>query len=249
MSSIKRRRVVIIPARMASTRLPGKPLADICGRPMIEWVYRRTASARGIDSVLVATPDVEIAEAVAAFGGTAVMTSDEHRSGTDRVAEAAAGLEDVDIVVNVQGDEPMIMPEAVESLIAPLEAAEAPDITSLMREITAEEAADPNLVKVVVDLSGRALYFSRSMIPYLRNKVPELKIWGHVGIYAYTVRTIRAFSRLQPTPLETAESLEQLRAIENGWRIRMVETSFTPIGVDTAADLDKVRKLFASELY
>jgi 3-deoxy-manno-octulosonate cytidylyltransferase (CMP-KDO synthetase) len=244
--SSSRRRVVIIPARMASTRLPGKPLADICGRTMIEWVYRRAASARGVDAVMVATPDVEIAEAVLGFGGRAVMTSDEHRSGTDRVAEAAAELEDEDIVVNVQGDEPMITPEAVESLIPPLESSDAPDITSLMRAVTPDEAADPNLVKVVVDLGCRALYFSRSMIPYLRNDVPGLRIWGHVGIYAYTVRALRAFSRLEPTPLETAESLEQLRAVENGWDIRMVETSFKPIGVDTEADLERVRRLFAS---
>jgi len=242
-----RRRVVIIPARMASTRLPGKPLADICGKPMIEWVYRKSASARGIDDVLVATPDAEIAEAVSAFGGRAVMTSSEHRSGTDRVAEVADDLDDEDIVVNVQGDEPMITPESIESLIPPLENIDAPHITSLMRAISLDEAADPNLVKVVLDRVGNALYFSRSVIPYMRNSVPEIKIWGHVGIYGYTVRVLREFSRLEPTPLENAESLEQLRAIENGWRIRMIETSFKPIGVDTESDLEKVRNLFASK--
>lgn len=243
-----RRRVVIIPARMASTRLPGKPLADICGKPMIEWVYRKAASVRGIDAVLVATPDAEIAKAVSAFGGRAVITSNEHRSGTDRVAEAAGELGDEDIVVNVQGDEPMITPESIESLIPPLEGKDAPHITSLMRAISPDEATDPNLVKVVVDRAGNALYFSRSVIPYMRNEVPGIKIWGHIGIYGYTVRALREFSKLDPTPLETAESLEQLRAIENGWRIRMIETSFKPIGVDTEADLEKVRNLFASKM-
>jgi 3-deoxy-manno-octulosonate cytidylyltransferase (CMP-KDO synthetase) len=244
MVSELRRIVAIIPARMASTRLPGKPLADICGKPMVQWVYERARSARRVDEVLVATPDEEIADAVAAFDGRAVMTSPEHRSGTDRVAEAACELlDDEDIVLNVQGDEPLVPPEGIDSLVDALLDSRPPRMTSLMRPITSEEAADPNLVKVVVDRAGRALYFSRSPIPYVRSEPPGLSIYGHIGLYGYTVRTLWEFSRLEPTPLEMAESLEQLRALENGWRIQMLETGYSPVAVDTEEDLARVREL------
>jgi 3-deoxy-manno-octulosonate cytidylyltransferase (CMP-KDO synthetase) len=235
--------VAIIPARMASTRLPGKPLVDICGKPMIQRVYERAKSAARVSEVIVATPDKEIIEAVAAFGGKSVLTSPVHRSGTDRLAEAASELRDEDIVLNVQGDEPLLRPEAIDSLINPLLAPSPPEIASLMRRITTEEAQDPNLVKVVVDKNNRAMYFSRSAIPYIRDEHSELAIYGHIGLYGYSVRSLRAFSQLEPTPLERAESLEQLRALENGWRIQMVETDFSPIGVDTEEDLIKVRML------
>jgi 3-deoxy-manno-octulosonate cytidylyltransferase (CMP-KDO synthetase) len=244
MVSELRRIVAIIPARMASTRLPGKPLADIAGKPMIQWVYERARSAKRVDEVLVATPDEEIADAVAAFDGRAVMTSPEHRSGTDRVAEAACELlDDEDIVLNVQGDEPLVPPEGIDSLVDALLDSRPPRMTSLMRPITSEEAADPNLVKVVVDRAGRALYFSRSPIPYVRSEPPGLSIYGHIGLYGYTVRTLWEFSRLEPTPLEMAESLEQLRALENGWRIQMLETGYSPVAVDTEEDLARVREL------
>lgn len=238
-----RKVTAIIPARMAATRLPGKPLADICGKPMVQWVYERAKAASWIDEVLVATPDREILNAVAAFGGKAVMTSDAHRSGTDRLAEAAAVLADDDIVINVQGDEPLVPPEAIDSLVGPLLDADPPEMTSLVRRITREEAENPNLVKVVVDRFGRAMYFSRSPIPYLRHDHSGISIYGHVGLYGYAARTLKAFSRLKPTPLEIAESLEQLRALENGWRIQMVETDFSPVGVDTEEDLARVRAL------
>ena len=236
-----RRVVVIIPARMASTRLPGKPLADILGKPMIQRVYERARGAARVSEVIVATPDEEIIDAVADFGGRAVLTSDEHRSGTDRLAEAAQSLDDDDIVLNVQGDEPLIPSEAVESLIGPLLAKGAPEMVSLMRRITRDEAANPNLVKVVVDKSGKALYFSRSPIPYVRTESLNLTIYGHIGLYGYSVASLKAFSKLDPTPLEIAESLEQLRALENGWTIRMIETDFSPVGVDTEEDLINVR--------
>lgn len=235
--------VAIIPARMASTRLPGKPLADICGKPMIQRVYERARSAARVSDVLVATPDKEIADAVASFGGKAVMTSQEHRSGTDRLAEAASGLRDDDIVINVQGDEPLVPPDAIDQLISPLLKPDAPEMTSLMRPVTRTEAADPNLVKVVVDTFGRAMYFSRSPIPFVRDEHQALKTYGHIGLYGYSVRALKEFSRLQPTPLEMAESLEQLRALESGWRIQMIETDFSPIGVDTEEDLINVRML------
>lgn len=239
--------VVIIPARMASTRLPNKPLVDICGKPMVQRVYERARDAARVDEVIVATPDIEIMEAVAAFGGKAVMTSDRHRSGTDRLAEAASQLQDDDIVLNVQGDEPLIPSEAIGSLVAPLIQPDAPEMTSLMHAITSDEAADPNLVKVVVDRLGRALYFSRSTIPYVRNETPGLKIFGHIGLYGYSVRALRSFSKLAQTPLECTESLEQLRALENGWRIQMIETDFSPVGVDTEEDLMRVRTLLNAE--
>jgi 3-deoxy-manno-octulosonate cytidylyltransferase (CMP-KDO synthetase) len=239
--------VVIIPARMASTRLPRKPLADICGKPMIQHVYERARSASRVSEVIVATPDPEVIGAVESFGGQAVLTSDEHRSGTDRLAEAAQSLNDDDIVLNVQGDEPLIPSEAIDSLVGPMLAPDAPDMVSLMRRITGQAAQDPNLVKVVVDNTGKALYFSRAPIPYYRNETPSLATYGHIGLYGYSVASLRKFSRLDPTPLETAESLEQLRALENGWTIRMIETDFDPIGVDTPEDLERVRGLLAGK--
>ena len=251
MVSELRRIVAIIPARMASTRLPGKPLADIAGKPMIQWVYEAARRASRVDDVIVATPDEEIADAVAAFDGRAVLTSPDDRSGTDRLAEAARTLAEVgaalpsddDIVLNVQGDEPLVPPEGIDSLVDALLDSRPPRMTSLMRPITSEEAADPNLVKVVVDRAGRALYFSRSPIPYVRSEPPGLSIYGHIGLYGYTVRTLWEFSRLEPTPLEMAESLEQLRALENGWRIQMLETGYSPVAVDTEEDLARVREL------
>lgn len=244
---IVRSAVAIIPARMASTRLPRKPLLDICGKPMIQWVYEKAKNAEGISDVFVATPDQEIIDAVEAFGGKAVITSIEHRSGTDRLAEAAETLGDDDVVINVQGDEPLIPSAAISSLVSPLMASDAPEMASLMRKITREEAENPNQVKVVVDCTGNALYFSRSPIPYVRNEEPNLVTYGHVGLYGYSVRALRAFSHLKPTPLEMAESLEQLRALENGWKIRMIETDFHPVGVDTEEDLIRVRELLSQK--
>jgi len=232
---------VIIPARMAATRFPGKPLADLCGRPMIQWVHERAAKAGGVSRVIVATCDREIIDAVRAFGGEAVMTSDKHRSGTDRLAEAAVDL-DVDVVVNVQGDEPLIDPKAIEKVLRPF--AENPDekMVSLMVPIDRESATDPNLVKVVVSRDGYALYFSRSPIPYEHKPLEGMSIYGHVGLYAYTKEFLLTFAALEPTPLEMAESLEQLRALEHGYQIRMVEIADMPFGVDTPEDLDRAKE-------
>jgi len=252
---------VIIPARMASTRFPGKPLVDICGRPMVQWVYVRASRAKSVSRVIVATCDQEIAEAVRAFGGEAVMTSDKHRSGTDRLAEAAASL-DADIIVNVQGDEPLIDPVSIERAVEPFSKGDEV-MTSLMVPITREEAQDPNLVKVVVSLDGHALYFSRAAIPYVRQAEsreqraesamsagegqitnPKSQItnpFGHIGLYAYTKGFLLQFASWEPTPLEMAESLEQLRVLEHGYRIKMVEVAERPMGVDTPQDLERVR--------
>jgi len=233
---------VIIPARMGATRFPGKPLVDLCGKPMIQWVYERASGAAGIDRVLVATCDQEIIDAVRAFGGEAVMTSEKHRSGTDRLAEAASDI-DTDVVVNVQGDEPLIDPDSIVRALEPFFSEPGLTMTSLMVPISADSAKDPNLVKVVVTRDNYALYFSRSPIPYERKPLEDRSIYGHVGLYAYTKDFLLRFASLEPTPLEKAESLEQLRVLEHGYRIKMVEVPDRPLGVDTWGDLERVREV------
>jgi 3-deoxy-manno-octulosonate cytidylyltransferase (CMP-KDO synthetase) len=235
--------VAVIPARFASTRFPGKPLADLDGRPMIEHVYRRVAASRALTRAIVATDDQRIAAAVKQFGGDVILTSPDHASGTDRLAEVASSL-GCDIVVNVQGDEPLIDPRAVDELVAPF-ADPAIVMTTLCRRMAdASELANPNIVKVVLDQGGFALYFSRSPIPHVRDagttRAPLLR---HVGVYAYRRTTLLTLAGLEPTPLERAESLEQLRALEHGIRIKAIETSYESIGVDTPADLEHVRRL------
>lgn len=233
--------VALIPARFESTRFPGKALADIAGRPMIEHVYRRAAAAPSVDAVAVATDDARIAAAVERFGGIARMTRRSHRSGTDRLAEVAEDLA-CDIVVNVQGDEPLIAPEMIEEAVEPFAGDPALMMATLRRRITDEaDYTDPNVVKVVVDGDGNALYFSRAAIPFFRDAAAPQSAWKHVGLYAYRRAFLLAYARLQPTPLEVAESLEQLRALEHGFRIRTIETRYDSIGVDTPEDLERVR--------
>ena len=232
----------VIPARLAATRLPNKPLLDIAGKPMIQWVYERAKGSPLLADVLVATPDPEVYQCVESFGGKAVMTSSEHRSGTDRVAEAARYL-DADLIVNIQGDEPLLSSEAIDKLVQAM--SELPDVPmgSLMCPLSNKrEEEDPSVVKVVTDLQGFALYFSRSKIPYPRH--PEfVQPKKHIGIYAYRRDFLLKFTKLEPTPLEKTESLEQLRALENGYKIKMIETTFSPVSVDTPEDLDHVRHL------
>jgi 3-deoxy-manno-octulosonate cytidylyltransferase (CMP-KDO synthetase) len=233
------RAVAIIPARYQSTRLPAKALADIAGKPMIEHVYRRAAAARAVDAVVVATDDARIAAAVEGFGGIARMTATSHRTGLDRIAEVARELS-CPIVVNVQGDEPVIDPLMIDEVIAALTSDADAQMSTLRRRI--KDAADyrnPNVVKVVVDAAGRALYFSRAPIPH------GTGAYKHVGLYAYRRDFLLQLASLPQTPLETAESLEQLRALEHGFRIRTVETLFDSIGVDTPEDLERVRRQVA----
>lgn len=238
----------IIPARLASTRLPDKPLADIAGKPMIQHVYERAAQARTLAAVLVATPDPAIIEAVTAFGGRAVRTSDAHRTGTDRVAEAAAHLpESVRVVVNVQGDEPLLDPDVIDAVAAPLLADPDLVMASMMCPLPAGRENDPAVVKVVCDRGGHALYFSRSPLPYRRVADAPYAPRQHVGLYAYQRDFLETFTRLPSTPLEQVESLEQLRVLENGYRIRMVETDRPSEGVDTPEDLERVRALLTQE--
>ena len=236
--------VALIPARYASTRLPGKALADLDGRPMIEHVYRRAARAPSVTEVIVATDDLRIATRVADFGGKVRLTRAAHETGTDRLAEVAATL-DCDIVVNVQGDEPLIDPRAIEDALAPLVNDPAVLMTTLYRRIqNPAEIADPNVVKLTLDRGGFALYFSRAAIPYVRDpRGGWPPLYKHIGLYAYRRSTLMVLGTLDPTPLERAESLEQLRALEHGIRVKAVETTHDSIGVDTPEDLQTVRRL------
>jgi 3-deoxy-manno-octulosonate cytidylyltransferase (CMP-KDO synthetase) len=243
-TSQPRHAVVVIPARFQSTRLPGKALADIAGEPMIVHVYRRALDTPDVDAVIVATDDHRIAAAVESAGGIACLTSAGHRTGTERVAEVAAAL-DCEIVINLQGDEPLIHPETIRATIEPLARDPSLEMTTVCRAITdVNEVADPNVVKVVRDTRGMALYFSRSPIPHLRGARP--KLWKHFGIYGYRKSFLLQLARLAPTPLEEAESLEQLRALEHGYRIYTAITEHDSIGVDTPEDLDRARRLLTS---
>lgn len=209
---------------------------------MIEHVYRRACEARSVSSVIVATDDERIYRAVIAFGGLARLTSPAHPSGTDRLAEVAAGLS-CDIVVNVQGDEPLIDPSTIDAAVAPLQADPALEMSTLRRRLTdPADIQNPNITKVVVDRDGFALYFSRSPIPYARN-AGAAPVWGHVGLYVYRRDCLLRLAALPPTPLERSEALEQLRALEHGIRIKAIETAHECIGVDTPDDLERVRRL------
>jgi 3-deoxy-manno-octulosonate cytidylyltransferase (CMP-KDO synthetase) len=239
--------VAIIPARYASTRLPGKALADLDGRPMIEHVYRRASAARIVSEVIVATDDLRIATRVHEFGGKVRLTKATHETGTDRLAEVAASL-DCDIVVNVQGDEPLIDPRAIEELVAPFVADRSIQMATLYQRIhEPAELTNPNVTKVVIDRGGFAMYFSRAPIPHLRNpRGGWPPLYKHIGLYAYRRSTLLVLASLEPTPLERAESLEQLRALEHGIRIKAVETRYESFGVDTPEDLEQVRRLLTA---
>jgi 3-deoxy-manno-octulosonate cytidylyltransferase (CMP-KDO synthetase) len=240
--------VAVIPARYASTRIPGKALADIGGRPMIEHVYRRAAAARNVDAVIVATDDARIVEAVKGFGGDVRMTSPTHQTGTDRLAEVAAGL-DCDLVVNVQGDEPLIEPESIDEAIEPFRADPALSMSTICNRIrNLEEANDPNVCKVVIDRRGFALYFSRAPVPFRRGPQGEdAGPYKHIGLYVYRREFLLQLASLEPTPLERSESLEQLRVLEHGFSIKIVQTRHDSIGVDTPEDLERVRRLLTVE--
>jgi 3-deoxy-manno-octulosonate cytidylyltransferase (CMP-KDO synthetase) len=212
---------------------------------MIEHVYRRASDARSISSVIVATDDQRIARVVKAFGGDVRMTSPDHQSGTDRLAEVAAAL-DAALIVNVQGDEPLIEPDMIDEAVAPFAAAPELRMSTLRRRIEdPSETQNPNVTKVVVDRDGYALYFSRAPIPYVRNDGRAAPAWRHVGLYVYRRDCLLELARLAPTALEQSEALEQLRALENGIRIKAIETQFDSIGVDTPEDLERARALVA----
>src|SRR6266568_2216285 len=239
----------IIPARYASTRFEGKALADILGKPLVQHVYERTARAALVSEVIVATDDERIVAAVKAFGGRVEMTDKGHETGTDRLAEVAARL-DSDIIVNVQGDEPLIEPAMIDEAIEPLITDPELLMSTLKSRIKSlHDFLSPNVVKVVTDWEGFALYFSRSPLPHFRDKWNDLKdeafasgrllCYKHVGLYVYRRDFLLQFAQMSPTYLELAEKLEQLRVLENGYRIKVVETEHSSIGVDTPGDLEK----------
>ncbi len=215
---------------------------------MIEHVYRRAAAARSVSAVIVATDDPRIVDAVTAFGGDVRMTADTHQSGTDRIAEIVAGL-DAQLIVNVQGDEPLIDPAMIDEAVAPFAGDPSLQLSTLRRRIeSAADAVDPNVTKVVVDRNDYALYFSRAPIPFARTGCPPAPVWRHVGLYVYRRECLLHLAGLRPTSLEQSEALEQLRALEHGIRIKVLETQYESIGVDTPEDLERVRRLTVAQV-
>ncbi|WP_339879241.1 3-deoxy-manno-octulosonate cytidylyltransferase [uncultured Algoriphagus sp.] len=231
----------LIPARYASTRLPSKLVQDLGGRSVIQRTYLSTVDAGVFDEVWVVTDHLEIKKQIEDIGGTVFLSRIEHQSGSDRIAEALDSV-DAEIIVNVQGDEPFQDRKSLMDLVNVFEDKRV-DVASLKTRITAAEAENPNLVKVVVDLWGDALYFSRSIIPYNRDKSDNGSYWKHVGIYAYRREVLSSFTSLPKSELESIEMLEQLRLLENGYRIRMVQTEHQTVAIDTAEDLEKARQL------
>lgn len=238
--------ICVIPARYSSTRLPGKPLKDICGVPMICRVYDRAKLAKNISEVIVATDDERILDAVEKHSGKAVMTRADHKTGTDRLAEVAEKFSDADLIVNVQGDEPLIDSSLIDELVAQFVDDENLQMATVATELTdAAEIQNPNNVKVIFDKNNDALYFSRSLIPYPRNAGIS-KTYKHIGIYAYRRNFLLNYAKMESTPLEQTESLEQLRALENGYKIRVIISDCKFVGVDTEEDLKLVNEIYAS---
>ncbi|MGD8702812.1 MAG: 3-deoxy-manno-octulosonate cytidylyltransferase [Desulfosarcina sp.] len=239
------RAVVIIPSRYGSSRFNGKPLAGICGQPMIQWVYQRASQAACVDAVYVATDDPRIAAAVEHFDGKVVMTAPDCRSGSDRVAEAAErlGLSMQDVVINIQGDQPLVDPRCFDALVQPFQDDPSVKMSTLAFAIVDQrEISDPKDVKVAMDLNGDALYFSRAAIPHGRDGLKGYDIYKHLGVYAYTREFLACFSMLPPGRLEGIEKLEQLRAMEHGHRIRVVVTPYDSPEVDVPEDIGRIQK-------
>jgi len=247
-SSVPRKILGVIPARFSSTRFPGKVLALIAGKTMLQHVYERAALSTYLSSILIATDDERVYSAAKNFGARVRMTRSDHLSGTDRVAEAASAV-DAEIVVNIQGDEPLIDPAAIDAAILPM--VHEPELVmgTLKKRIEdAREITDPNVVKVVTNHAGDAIYFSRCAIPFEREKSVNTPYFKHIGLYVYQRDFLLAYSAMPVGPLETAERLEQLRALENGFRIRVVETEYESLGVDTPEDLERVSRLFDASI-
>ncbi|MCY1044299.1 3-deoxy-manno-octulosonate cytidylyltransferase [Corallococcus sp. bb12-1] len=236
------RTVAVIPARHASTRFPGKPLAPIAGRPMIEHVWRRCQEADAFDEVWVATDDARIRDVVEGFGGRAVMTSPACPTGTDRIAEVARTRPDVEVWVNVQGDEPLVDPAALKVLAA-LFQDDTVHMGTLVRPLEPDELENSNVVKAVLALNGDALYFSRAPVPHVREPGTPVQRHAHLGLYGYRRDTLLKLATLSPTPLEEAEKLEQLRALEHGLRIRCAQVSWRTVAVDVPEDVARVEAL------
>lgn len=230
----------VIPARYASTRFPGKPLHKICDKPLIWWVWQAVSKADSLQDVIVATDDLRIYSCVQAFGGHAVMTG-ECGCGTERVYETVKDM-DCDVVINIQGDEPMIQPDIVDALAKEFTDSKVQMATMKRKIISRSEIENPNVVKVVSDIHKNALYFSRYAIPYQRNRNEETDYWAHVGIYAYRKEFLKKYVLLKKSALEQSEQLEQLRVLENGYSIRVLETDYAGYGIDTLEDANRMEK-------
>ena len=240
--------LAVIPARFASTRLPGKPLVSLGGKPMIERVWERVRQASSVSGVLVATDDERIRSAVEAFGGQAVMTRSDHRSGTERIAEVAAARQDIDIFLNVQGDEPLIEPAAIDEVVAAIESDPEVNVATLAVPIgNPADIMDPNIVKVVLDFDGNGLYFSRAPIPWVRDRSGPVhaRHLKHLGLYAFRRAALLEFATFPQGDLERIEQLEQLRWLENGYRIRVAETEHDSVSVDVPEDVARVEALLS----
>jgi 3-deoxy-manno-octulosonate cytidylyltransferase (CMP-KDO synthetase) len=232
----------VIPARWGATRFEGKVLAEIAGKPMIQHVWERACQSKKLEQVMIACDDARVFKTVAKFGAKLTMTSPKHASGTDRVAEAVNCFEYVDVVVNIQADEPLINPRVIDDLVTVFENDEDCSMATVIKRIeNNDELQNPNVVKVVVDESGNALYFSRSPIPYNR-KQGDVAYYKHLGIYAYRKKFLMMLTKLPKSKLEEAEQLEQLRVLEAGYKIKTVETKYDTIAVDTREDLKKVEE-------
>ena len=243
---MSKKTAIIIPSRYASTRLHAKPLIEVDGKSIIQWVYEKASAVKQADDVIVATDHEEIFNCVKSFGGHVEMTRDDHKCGSDRIAEVAERHPEMEYIVNLQGDEPMITPESIDSVITALKTGENADIATLLRVIDdKDEVENPNLVKCVIDNNNFALYFSRSKIPYERN-FDEATFYGHIGLYGYKRDALFKMTALPQTMLEKTESLEQLRALQSGMRIITSVVNFKPIGIDTKEDVEEFKKAISA---
>ncbi len=236
----------VIPARFGSTRLPGKPLADIAGKPMIQRVYERVTEAIKPQVFIVATDDQRVYDAVQSFNGTVVMTDANHPTGTDRLTEVAQQYTDLDVIINVQGDEPMIDANLIDQLAELFEDDDTLQMATVGTPLLEEEYDEPSAVKVILNKRNDAMYFSRSLIPYPRHDFVNTPL-KHIGIYAYRRQFLLDYAKMEPTAAEQTESLEQLRALENGFTIRVITTNKRFVGVDTPEDLARVNAIFEQE--
>ena len=235
---------IIIPARYGSSRLEGKPLIEVLGKPIIQWVYEKAQQSKIADIIIVATDDQRIYDAVKSFGGNVEMTSSEHKCGSDRIKEVVMRHPEISYIVNLQGDEPLIKPESIDEVAKNVKEDKFADISTLIRKITPDEAENPNFVKCVVDNLGFALYFYRSKIPFERN-TGKSDFYGHLGIYGYKREALIKMTELPQSTYEMSESLEQLRALQNGMKIKTSVVDFIPVGIDTVDDLEKFKSIVA----
>ena len=233
---------IIIPARYGSSRLEGKPLLRANNKPIIQWVWEKASKCPLVDRVIIATDDERIFNAVKAFDGNVEMTSVNHKCGSDRIKEVVMRHPEISYIVNLQGDEPLIKPESIDEVAKNVKEDKNADISTLIRKITPEEADNPNLVKCVIDNSGYAMYFSRSKIPFERNE-GKAEFYGHLGIYGYKREALIKMTELPQSSYEMSESLEQLRALQNGMKIKTSVVDFIPVGIDTAEDLEKFKRI------